>query len=315
MLGSVVEGSPLLGWRRAWGAYNLSINQSIIPPPPPHNHPNKVDELRDELTKRGLDSKGLKAELQERLQNAIDQEMLSALDEEPGAAPPAPAPAPVPAPAPAPVAPPPQQQRLPSPTKAPAPAPAVPAPAPAPAAPAGAAGPGTGSSSVASAGEEGLTEEEKKKRRAERFGIPLSEEVGFGFGREFYIYTVWLCAALLRGGGLGDWVGTRLDPTKRKSHHHHRRKRRPAPSALASPRLRRRRRPRGPGPNPRPPRGGLRAVRRRRRARASARCRSTRRRRRGGGRGRHASGCRTPSWRYVGAITGAYMLCRRRDQI
>lgn len=127
-----------------------------------------MDELREELGKRGLDTKGLKAELQERLQNAIDQEMLSALDEEPAAAA-APVPAPVPAPAPAPVAAPvqpPVQQRPPSPTKAPAP---IPAPVPAPAVPAAPA-------SVTS-GEEGLTEEEKKRRRAERFGIPPSEEV------------------------------------------------------------------------------------------------------------------------------------------
>lgn len=165
-LSSVLRGLP-----------GFTINCS-----PPNKQTQQVDELRDELGKRSLDTKGLKAELQERLQNAIDQEMLSALDEEPGAAPPAPAPAPVPVPVP--VAMPPQQQRLPSPTKAPAPAPARAPATVAPAAPAGAGpGPGTGSSSVASAGEEGLTEEEKRKRRAERFGIPLSEEVGFRLGR------------------------------------------------------------------------------------------------------------------------------------
>lgn len=136
-----------------------------------------MDQLREELTKRGLDSKGKKDELQERLQSAIDKEMLDAIDEEDELAggaeaageealPPIP-----PAPAPAPAE---TQARKPSPVKVTATATAPPSflgQAEAPIA--------NSVPEVASSADEGqaeLTEEEKKKRRAERFGIPLSEE-------------------------------------------------------------------------------------------------------------------------------------------
>lgn len=148
----------------------------------------KVDQLREELGKRGMDTKGKKDELLERLQNAIDKEMLDAIDEEDEVGVPPPPPAPMstslPPPPPAPVqVPPPTSASKPAPGS-PKPAaqsptrmaPAVPAapvaPSPAPVAPAPAAEEGA----AATEAESGETEEEKKRRRAERFGIPISEE-------------------------------------------------------------------------------------------------------------------------------------------
>lgn len=151
----------------------------------------KVDQLREELGKRGMDTKGKKDELQERLQNAIDKEMLDAIDEEDEVGvPPSPAPMSTspPPPSPAPVqVPPPSSASKPaaaspkpaaqSPTRM---APAVPAapvaPSPAPVAPAPAAEEGDKLGVAATEAETGETEEEKKRRRAERFGIPISEE-------------------------------------------------------------------------------------------------------------------------------------------
>ena len=42
----------------------------------------KVTELRDELKSRGLDTKGKKAELVERLELALEEELLGGIEEE-----------------------------------------------------------------------------------------------------------------------------------------------------------------------------------------------------------------------------------------
>ncbi|GAB5032185.1 heterogeneous nuclear ribonucleoprotein u-like protein 1 [Nannochloropsis oceanica] len=146
----------------------------------------KVDQLREELGKRGLDTKGKKDELQERLQNAIDKEMLDAIDEEDEVGvPPPPAPTstspPPPSPAPVPVLPSTSVSKLTAASAKPAAhsltrmahaVPAAPVVPPAPVAPAPAAGEGI----VKKGAETAETDEEKKRRRAERFGIPISEE-------------------------------------------------------------------------------------------------------------------------------------------
>ena len=134
-----------------------------------------VVELREELTRRGLSSKGLKGELSERLEEALDKEALGPVNEEDDA-PTTEVAAPiadVPAPAPvllAPVASPPVVSA--SPPAAPvAVAPTVAAPPPVEAAAAVAAPSVVAAAAVPAA--PASAEEEKARARAARFGIPV----------------------------------------------------------------------------------------------------------------------------------------------
>ena len=121
-----------------------------------------VKELRDELQSRGLDTSGTKAVLLERLEEALAATTTAA----PAAAA---APAAEATPAAAPAA-----------TKEPVAAPAVGSTPAAPAAEVAAAAP------VAKAEGGAMTEEEKRKLRAERFGIPVVEAAPQGG-------CVWRC--------------------------------------------------------------------------------------------------------------------------
>jgi len=186
----------------------------------------KVDQLRDELGKRGMDTKGKKDELQERLQNAIDKEMLDAIDEEDEVGvppPPAPMPTSPPPPSPAPVqVPPPSSASKPA-AASPKPvaqsstrmAPAVTSapvvPSPAPVAPAPAAEEGASATEA----ETCETEEEKKRRRAERFGIPISEEEKKKARAErFGLVKPATAAAAPAGGGGAGVAGKAASPVK-----------------------------------------------------------------------------------------------------
>jgi SAP domain-containing ribonucleoprotein len=118
----------------------------------------KVTELRDELSKRGLDTKGVKDELITRLAAAMEGEEEAAGAA--GAAPATAAPAAVPA-----------AEVAPAPVAAAAPAAAVAAPVPAAPAPAAAV---PSAAEILASGKPILAEVDRRKMRAERFGGAVS---------------------------------------------------------------------------------------------------------------------------------------------
>jgi len=152
-----------------------------------------VPELKAELEKRGLATDGLKADLVNRLQARLDEEEFGGLDDELAAAPASagskkaeePKKAPAPAPKPAAAA------KEPAPAPAPAPA-AKPAAKPAPKAPEApkeaetSPKPPAETKRVVLGASADLSFEEKKRQRANRFGIPVvsNETKATGAGKK-----------------------------------------------------------------------------------------------------------------------------------
>jgi len=123
----------------------------------------KVTELKAELTQRGLDAKGLKQELVVRLSEALEKEKAAAAQ----TTQPAPAPTSTPPPAAKP-----EEKKADTAKQAPSNGAPASTPAPVIAPPVSAS---ADAASSVSADGSALSEEDRKKQRAARFGVPLTE--------------------------------------------------------------------------------------------------------------------------------------------